>query len=131
MYIPVSVSAGEARLHGNLASAMSDAVYGITVTDAAPFDLVFSKLGDSAGPPPSSEPRAGYMTKGQRFTVLVRNKSGGPMGTVNFPTSHFRTAGEFDSPASGKSRSISFVFDGSYAIEVIRGVADVPKDLPN
>jgi hypothetical protein len=112
----------QARLHGNLGSPSSETVYRISAMDANNIEVSFSKPPDSFTP--------GYMTKGQRFTLMVRNTSGGTMGSVTFAPTQFKTACVttgclFISPADGKNRSITFVYDGAHAVELWRGASDV------
>ena len=59
----------------------------------------------------------GYMTRGQKVLVVVRNIHG---GTVAF-SNQFKMSGVFNSPAAGKSRAILFEYVGT---------VDYPKD-PN
>jgi hypothetical protein len=45
---------------------------------------------------------------------------------VTFAAGSFKTAATaFTQPANGFSRSYTFYFDGTYAIEISRGAADV------
>ncbi len=115
--IDVPLVGSQAILHGNLGSPSSETVYRISATDGRGIDVFFSE-------PPDTRP--GYMTKGQRFTVMIINRSGDvmEMGAVTF-SSQFKTSGEFPRLANGKSRAITFVYDGSYAVELWRGRADV------
>jgi hypothetical protein len=55
------------------------------------------------------------------------------MNAVTFNAGQFKIAGSFISPQQplyrGTNRSISFVFDGVYAVELWRGPADVPNSM--
>jgi Pectate lyase superfamily protein len=118
----------QVRLQGNLGSPGSETIYRIIATDDRDIEVTFSKPSDSLqfGPP-------GYMTKGQRFAVMVINRSGRQMGTVTFLPSHFRTSdplNQFPAPMEGKNRSIAFVHDGFYAVELWRGAEDVDNPPP-
>jgi hypothetical protein len=122
---------GQARLHGNLGSPSSETVYRIFATSPTSIVVNFSKPGDNmaAGGP-------GYMTKGQRFTVMVVNVSGSALTNINsvmFDKTQFKLSSYLISQQTplqnGKNRSISFVFDGVYAVELWRGTADVPNSL--
>jgi hypothetical protein len=62
---------------------------------------------------------------GQRVSVIIRNASGGALGTVTWD-GMFKMAA-WTSPADGYSRSIDFQHDGTNWIEVGRTTADVPN----
>jgi hypothetical protein len=119
---------GQAILHGNLGSPTSKTVYRIFAMSPTSIVVNFSKPGDSIA--------AGYMTKGQRFTVMVVNVSGialTNMNSVLFDKGQFKLSSYLISQQTplqnGKNRSISFVFDGVYAVELWRGTADVPNSM--
>jgi hypothetical protein len=115
---------GQARLLGNLGSPSSETVYRIFATNTNGIEVFLAELDDSI--------LSGYMTKGQRFAVMLVNISGAPLmnpNTVIFNANQFRTSGSFISqhqPLNNrKNRSIAFVFDGTHAVELWRGAADV------
>jgi len=62
---------------------------------------------------------------GQRFTLKIKNSSGGALGAVTWNATYKMAA--WTSPANGFSRSITFEFDGTAWIEVSRTTADVPN----
>ena len=68
----------------------------------------------------------GFSVPGQVFTLLIRNTSG---GVINAPTfeSDMKVSGAFTPPATGFSRTITFMFDGTNYIELGRSAADVPN----
>jgi hypothetical protein len=65
-----------------------------------------------------------FMSVGQVFTLVVRNTSGGVISAGAFG-SRFRSTSGPVAPADGYSRSYTFFFDGTNAIETSRSVADV------
>lgn len=67
----------------------------------------------------------GTIRAGQRFTLRVKNASGGALTFGGFPAVCRLAA--WTSPANGFSRSITFQFDGANWIEVGRTPADVPN----
>jgi len=90
-------------------------VYRITATNGTGFTVNCPANGTGAS-----------MVPGQVFTLVIRNTSGTTLGTVTFNAAQFKTAaGAFAQPANGFSRSITFYFDGTYAIEISRGAADI------
>jgi hypothetical protein len=120
--VPVTVKASSARLHGERINPSAHVLFRIEAADTKSFVVTWAKGADSDW---------GFMTAGQLFTVMMRNTaaSAGAAGTntfkVTFPPTHFKTSGPFVSPAPGKNRSITFVNDGSHAVEVWRSAADV------
>lgn len=118
---------GRAILHGNLGSPSSDTVYRILATNAAGILVNFFHPEDT---------NPGYMTKGQRFTVMVVNLSGAPLMNINtviFDTRQFKMSSSLISPQTPlnnrKNRSISFVYDGVYAVELWRGATEVDNPV--
>jgi hypothetical protein len=66
---------------------------------------------------------------GQILTVIIRNSSGGVLGTITWAAG-YKMGGAFTKPADGYSRSIQFMYDttgGSVWVEISRGAADVPN----
>lgn len=61
---------------------------------------------------------------GRRVTYRIVNNSGGTMGTITW-ASGFKLAGTFTNPASTRSRTISFIYDGTSWIETDRSAADI------
>jgi hypothetical protein len=107
-------------IHGNYGDPGGDTTSRFDAPDNQNDTVYYSKPTD---PPPSP----GYMTRGQKVTVMIRNMSGGPMGTITFDPAQFKMSGAFPSPANGMNRSIGFVFDGTYMVETWRTAADVPN----
>jgi hypothetical protein len=62
-------------------------------------------------------------TVGQELTIRVRNVSGGAMGTITWNAA-FKMSG-WTNPATGKSRSVTFFYDGTNWIEISQTLADV------
>jgi hypothetical protein len=62
-------------------------------------------------------------TVGQEITIRVQNGSGGAMGTITW-NAVFKMSG-WTNPANGKSRSVTFVYNGTNWIEISQTVADV------
>lgn len=68
----------------------------------------------------------GFSVPGQVFTLLISNASGGVINQPSFP-SNVKLSAAFTVPASGYSRTITFMFDGTNYIEMYRSAADVPN----
>jgi hypothetical protein len=66
------------------------------------------------------------LVSGQRVLYIIRNTSGGGLGAVTWGTSTFKM-GTWASPATGFSRSIEFVYDGTNLVEVARSTIDIPN----
>ena len=66
------------------------------------------------------------MEPGQRFTLTVRNVSGGVVSAGSFNSGTFK-ANTPVAPANGFNRTYNFRFDGTYAVEVGRTAVDVPN----
>jgi hypothetical protein len=115
--VPVVVKAGSARLYGQDVNPSAHALFRIEATEAKNFIVTLAAGSDSDW---------GFMTAGQLFTVMIRNTATATNAfKVTFPPKHFKTSGPFTTPAPGKNRSITFVKDGSHAVEVWRSSADV------
>ena len=85
-------------------------VFIITATDGVAFTIQ-----DPAAP-----------TAGQRITIIIKNTSGGALGAITWGSGVYKLSA-WTSPATGYSRSIDFVHDGSNWIEISRTTADVPN----
>jgi hypothetical protein len=119
---------------GHLGNPGGHTVYQLDVGDVDPFTVVL-------GSPSSSPPHVDYWTRGQTMTLLIRNRSGGKMGVITFALEYktsapdpspfdpsapdHETPAAFAAPGPGKSRNITFVFDGTYLVELWRSSADV------
>jgi hypothetical protein len=64
-------------------------------------------------------------TMGQIITISIRNASGGELGQLAWGPGY--KLGRWVSPGNGRSRSISFGYDGTHWVEVGRTVVDVPN----
>jgi lysophospholipase L1-like esterase len=64
-------------------------------------------------------------TPGQRWTLTIRNASGGALGAATFGAA-FKMA-SWTNPANGFSRSIDFIYDGTNHVECSRTTADIPN----
>ena len=62
---------------------------------------------------------------GQTITIQIRNTSGGVLGAVTWDTLYKLAA--WTSPATGNSRAVTFLYDGTNWVEVGRVAADVPN----
>lgn len=62
---------------------------------------------------------------GQRFTIEIRNTSGGALGAATWNAAYKMSA--WTNPANGFSRSIDFLFDGTNLIQVSQTGVDVPN----
>lgn len=60
---------------------------------------------------------------GKELEIIVRNMTGGALGVITWDSVYKRSS--WTSPASGKSRSIRFVYNGANWIETGKGAADV------
>jgi hypothetical protein len=63
-------------------------------------------------------------TTNQQMTIMIRNTSGGALGTATW-NAVFKMGAAWVQPATTKSRSIIFRYDGTNWIELMRGAADV------
>jgi len=62
---------------------------------------------------------------GQTITVTIRNTSGGALGTATWGALY--KLATWTQPATGFSRSITFLFNNTNFIELSRTTADVPN----
>lgn len=62
-------------------------------------------------------------TVGQEITIRVKNASGGAMGVITWNAA-FKMSG-WTNPANGKSRAVTFVYDGASWVEISQTAADV------
>lgn len=62
--------------------------------------------------------------EGKELVVTIRNTSGGALGTLSF-NAVFKVGASWTQPATGTSRSIQFLYDGTNWIETGRTAADV------
>lgn len=103
---------------GGLGVATGTTVYRVTVTNTTAFTLEIAAPTDSTNP--------SYMTRGQVFGVMVKNTSGGVI-TINVSSKFKLSGAAFPVPATGYSRTVTFVWDGTNAVEISRTAADVPN----
>lgn len=117
MVIPVTFpgAGGEVRLEGDLAPPDRLTVFELEITDTDSFSIAID-LRTSGG---------NFFTRGQLITVIVKNSSGGAMGTITWTTSRFNLAGSFTNPADGNFRTITFMCHSpTELVEIGRSVAD-------
>lgn len=96
-------------------------VFRVDATDTAGFTLTFSHPGIGGN---------GYFTRGQVLSVQVRNTSGGVIPSITLAggaTYWSLSGGAFPIPATGNSRTVTFVWSGSKLVEIGRTAADVPN----
>ncbi len=62
--------------------------------------------------------------EGKELVLTIRNTSGGALGTLSF-NAVFKVGASWTQPATGTSRSIQFLYDGTNWIETGRTAADV------
>lgn len=118
-YPAAVVSGGSIVIQGNLASPMAHAIFLATITEASDKTVSFAQQSDSSN--------KGYMTKGQVITLRIKNDSGAAMGNVGFYGPQFvLDTPTFTPPPTGKSASITFLFDGTYMVELGRQVDPTP-----
>lgn len=102
-------------IKGNLASAMSDPIFVATLD--RPAVLYTTDVGMV-----TFSANKGYMTKGQRFTVIYHNDTGGAV-TLAFDAVRFTICSPAPTPpAAGERLVMNFYWDGTTARE-IRGSA--------
>lgn len=113
-YYDVTYSASM-TIQGQVFGGNRVGVYRITPNNSTAFTITCPANGTNAS-----------MVPGQVFTIVIRNTTGGALGAVTFAAGSFKTAATaFTQPANGFSRSYTFYFDGTHAIEISRGAADV------
>jgi hypothetical protein len=113
--IDVTANGGNIVIEGHKGLPSGQTVYRWDAPDRNNYTVTLATPGESV---PS------YATRGQIFTIQIRNTTGGAMGTITFNAT-YKTAGAFTSPASGKSRSLTCVYDGAHCVEIYRSAADV------
>lgn len=67
------------------------------------------------------------LVPGSPLTFTFRNTSGGAAGATTFNAVYKLQGGAWTSAATGNSRSITFLCDGTNYIELYRSAADVPN----
>lgn len=95
--------------------------YGTTVTIAAENGNYFPITVTNTTAFTMAEPTNPFT--GQLITIQIANSSGGAMGTITWNAA-FKLAGAFTNPATGYSRLIQFIFNGSFWYEVSRTAND-------
>lgn len=113
--VEVTATRGNIIIEGHKGLASGHTVYRWDTPDAKDYTVALASPGESV---PS------YVARGQIITVQIRNTLRGAMGPVAFNGS-YKTSGPFPSPASGKSRSLTCVYDGTHCVEIYRSGADV------
>jgi len=106
---------------GNLGVGTGHTVFRVDVTNTAGFTLSLEHPGIGGD---------GYFVRGQVLSVQVRNTSGGviPSITLAGGTTYWSlSGGAFPIPATGNSRTVTFVWSGSKLVEIGRTAADVPN----
>jgi hypothetical protein len=96
-------------------------VFRVDATDTAGFTLTFSHPGIGGN---------GYFIRGQVLSVQVRNTSGGVIPSITLAggaTYWSLSGGAFPIPATGNSRTVTFVWSGEKLVEIGRTAADVPN----
>lgn len=101
-------------IQGDRASAMAFSVHEARLTDAGKnYTIDIARLSDSFD--------QGYMTKGQVFTLVIFNNSGGALGNLLFNGTRFTLAGAAPTaPANGAWLSMTFYWTGATARELYR-----------
>ena len=66
----------------------------------------------------------GNVRTGHRLVYVITNNSGGAMGAITWNAA-FLLAGAFTNPASTKTRTIEFLYNGTNRIELNRAAADI------
>jgi hypothetical protein len=64
------------------------------------------------------------LINGQKFTLVIKNSSGGAMGAATF-NAIYHNAGAFTNPGNGNNRSITYYYNNSVLYETGRTAADV------
>jgi hypothetical protein len=71
-------------------------------------------------------PGTGMFTRGgQEITIMVKNTVGAPMGVITWDTKYKMSA--WTNPATGFSRSITFMFDGTNWYQISQTGVDIPN----
>ena len=76
---------------------------------------------------PTGSAAAGFLSRGQRIRVMLKNTSGGALGPISLAATIKCAGGAFPLPANGFSRTVEFVWDGTNLVEVNRTNVDVPN----
>jgi hypothetical protein len=98
-----------------------------TKFDASKNEIVHLDLTDSSGHTINVDATSPQVINiGQVFTLVIRNVSGGVVAAGVFGATML-TTGASVAPANGFSRSYTFYWDGTRAIELSRGVGSVPN----
>ena len=66
-------------------------------------------------------------TKGQRITITIRNARGSGLALGAVTWGAIYKLATWTQPADGFSRSVDFIYDGTYWVEKSRTPADVPN----
>jgi hypothetical protein len=66
----------------------------------------------------------GQSNSGQIITFEIANASGTTLGVITWNAT-YKLAGAFTNPINGKSRTITFVYNGSNWVEICRAAADI------
>lgn len=112
--ISAVVSGADITIQGDRASAMAHAVFVAALTARGGAHTVdVARVVDSSN--------KGFMTKGQVFTVVFFNSSGAAVGPLNFNSARFVVENPAPAPPPpGKRLTMTFVWDGASARELMR-----------
>ena len=119
-YIPIQLTGAFWTVRGNLAPVDESPIYTISLS-ASPASATTIVVGT----PPDSANAKGSMEIGQKFSVLLKNTSGGALANIAFGSQFKQPAVVL--PATGFTRIWNFVYDGVNAIETGRTAADIPN----
>lgn len=108
-------------IFGNLGVGTGHTAFRVNVTNTSGFTLTFEHPGIGG---------QGYFVRGQVLSVQVQNTSGGVIPSITLAggaTYWSLSGGAFPIPATGNSRTVTFVWNGSKLVEISRTAADVPN----
>lgn len=117
------VTAGTVKNDGRLVQALTNPTYGASVAIDSSLGNIFRITATNGTAFTVANPTNAIV--GQQIVVMIRNTSGGALGTVTWDTLY--KLATWTSPANANSRSITFVYDSTNWVETSRTTADVPN----
>lgn len=109
--IDADIFSTNVAIQGDRASAMAHAIYLATLAaSGVSYTVHCAQVSWSS--------HQGFMTKGQMFTVVLFNNSGGTIAGIDFNPQFFVLCGPLAPPAPGARIAIPFYWDGAIAREL-------------
>lgn len=118
-----SMTTGAMSLNSGFAYKFSALTYSASITPNFSIGNYFTITANNGSAFTINAPSAA-VGNGQPVTIRVINTSGGALGAVTWNAA-YHLAGAWASPATGFSRSITFMLDGGVYYEISRNAADV------